>query len=81
MTELQIEVPPVFPKTVNGTISTALPPSGEKQFRKISQKKVLVIHMPVLEAVKSQKWGGQEVPQSLPTFIDRVAPRGPAPTS
>ena len=40
-----------------GTISTALLPSGVKQF----WSSRVVIHMPVLEAVKSQKWGAGSI--------------------
>ena len=54
-----------------GTISTALPPSGEKQFRKISQKLERWLYMSVFEVVKSQK-GGVGSPIVV-TYIHRLS--------
>ena len=54
-----------------GTISAALLPSCQKQFRKINQKLERWLHMPVLEAVKSQKWGAGS-PTDV-TYIHRLS--------
>ena len=63
--------------------STGLPPSGEKQFRKICQNLEQWLYIYIYASfgyVKSQKCErggrGREVPQSFPTFIDGVAPPG-----
>ena len=63
--------PPIFPKTMFGTITTALPPSGEKQFRKLAKNWSGGYTYASLGSGEIKKMGGErEVPQLLPTFIE-----------
>ena len=57
-----------------GTISTALPPSGENQFRKISQKLEPGLYMSGLEGVTSKKWGVGR--PTVITYIHRLSSPG-----